>query len=130
MPRPASRLIPVMGPDLLALAYSGQEVREVAVFNGANGKWSIQVLDKPTKGQISPIVGPGSVLYQFDRDFYAFSGVAWRWGVLRLGEGEEPKFQFGSHAILVQQGDTLWVFSLKRGRWTEGVAMDLSKDAK
>ena len=79
---------PVMSRgSLLAVAYSGENIREVAVFNGGlanQDKWSRQALREPVSDELVPIVAEGGAYYVVGRDVYAYSALATRWGVLNL----------------------------------------------
>ncbi len=129
--------MPILHDNILALGISGPEVRELAVFDAQveNGTWSRQPLAKPFNGEVVPTVSGGVALFQVGNDFHAYS-VGNRgkgeWGVLHL-EGNEPAtVRFGCNtpvgplagefkAIFVQQGKTLYVFSIPLARWSGGV---------
>jgi hypothetical protein len=103
----------------------GETIDQVAAFSAASGKWHTQHLREPIKDEITPAIGPGSVLYQAGNDFYAFSAQTALWGVLHL-EGKEPaKASISPLDIEVLHGNQLYVFSLTSGKWSEGVATDL-----
>ena len=78
---------------------------------------------KPVEDEINPVVGPGSALYQAGKDFYAFSARRGTWGVLHLEGQEEPTATASPADIEVMQGNRLYVFSLKQGEWSRGVAV-------
>src|SRR5579883_1979215 len=117
---PGMTATPIVGTDIVALAIKGKSIDHVAVFNRG---WAVQHLLKPVEGEINPVVGPGSALYQADHDFYAFSAVAGKWGVLHLEGGAEAKAAISPTDIEVLQGNKLYVFSLARGEWSKGVAI-------
>ena len=67
--------------------------------------------------------------------FYAFSSQKGAWDVLQLPrikrrEGETARRVSRPKYISVQQGDRLYVFSLKHGKWSEGATMKLRRDGK
>ena len=88
------------------------------------GTWSKQHLLKPVEGKIGPMIGPGCALYQSGNDFYAFSGLTGKWGVLHLEGDAKSQGMISTHDISVQQGNKLYVFSLKHGEWSKGVAIN------
>ncbi len=130
MPIPAGlKATPLVGPDVLALAYRGKTIDQVAAFSASKGEWSTVKLSKPIDGSIAPVVGPGSALYQAGNDFYAFSAEAGAWGALHLPaeESAKPQAATSTKYITVQHGNRLYVFSLKLGKWTDGADMKLPK---
>jgi len=122
---PGVKLLPIFGSDALAFILRGKEIDHIAAFSAVTGEWHMQHLLTPIKEEISPAIGPGSVLYQAGNDFYAFSSQKGVWGVLHLDGSEKPKAQLSSTDIEVLQGDRLYVFSLRLGKWSKGVAMNL-----
>jgi RNA polymerase sigma factor (sigma-70 family) len=127
--------MPVASRDLLALAVSGPNVRELAVFLsvGPDSNWYTQALPGPTSGEFVPVVSGKMAYYQVGNDFYALSAQSGKWGVLRLEGKDAAKAQFGCNewpsaghnaepsAIMVQQGRKLYVFSGLTGQWSDGV---------
>jgi len=131
---PGVKLIPIMGSDVMAFVLRGTEINHVAAFSAFTGEWHMQHLLLPIKTmvggnavieEISPAIGPGSVLYQAGNDFYAFSSQKGAWGVLQLDGSEKAKAQMSSTDIEVLQGNRLYVFSLRLGKWSQGVATNL-----
>jgi RNA polymerase sigma factor (sigma-70 family) len=120
---PGTTARPIVGTDIVALAIRGKLIDHVAAFNGG---WAVQHLLKPVEGEINPVVGPGCALYQAAHDFYAFSAAAGKWGVLHLEGGADAKAAISDSDIEVLQGNQLYVFSLKRGEWSKGVAIYLT----
>ncbi len=116
---------PIPGSDIAALMIKGKTIDHVAAFSPFTGTWSVQHLLKPVEGQINPVVGPGSALYQAGNDFYAFSARRGTWGVLHLEGHEEATATTSPADIEVVQGNRLYVFSLKHGEWSKGVAVYL-----
>jgi RNA polymerase sigma factor (sigma-70 family) len=123
-------VIPLASSSVMALDFTGPEIKELAVFHGPdyNGGytggayWSRQPLKTPAKGRVQPIVSQDQVLYQVGFDLYAFSGRTGQWGVLHLEGDEPPVVEFGPESTLVQQGETLYVFKPYPGKWTKGIA--------
>ncbi len=132
--------------DLLALGVSGPDVREVAVFNArSGGAWHRQVLREPVSDEVVPVFEPDVALYQVGHDFYAYGAASGKWGVLHLTGSETPKYEFTClgpsgplqpasenrpNAIFVQQGRTLYVFSMALGTWSEGIPIKEIGDPK
>ena len=80
-----------------------------------------QALRQPVKGQLVPNVGPGMAYYQAGSDLYAFSATTNGWDTLHLGGADRPKISWGRTALLVEQDETLYVFSISRGKWSQGL---------
>lgn len=114
---------PVLANDVAALMMKGKKIDHVAAFSMYTGEWSPQHLLKPVEGQISPMVIPGCALYQAGNDFYAFSARPGRWGVLHLEGDTKSTATLSTGDISVYQGNKLYVFNLKHGQWSKGVAV-------
>ncbi len=114
---------PVLTNDVAALVMKGKAIDHVAAFSMYTGEWSPQHLLKPVEGEISPIIGPGCALYQAGNDFYAFSARPGKWGVLHLEGDAKATGMISTHDISVYQGNKLYVFNLKHGQWSKGVAV-------
>ncbi len=127
---PDIKVTPILGPDILAMALKGKAIDHVAAFSKYTGQWSEQRLLKPVAGVIQPMVGPGSALYQAGNDFYAFSAQKGKWGVLHLEGEAKASGSLSSNHIQVTQGNMLYVFGLKYGEWSPGVAMNLRPHRK
>ncbi len=127
---PDVKVTPIIGPDILAMALQGTAIDHVAAFSKYTGQWSEQPLLKPVDGVIQPIVGPGSALYQAGNDFYAFSAQRGKWGVLHLEGEAKAGGTVSSNHIQVMQGNRLYVFGLKYGEWSPGVAVNLRPSRK
>jgi hypothetical protein len=130
LPIPAGlRAIPLAADDTLALAYQGESIDQIAAFSAHRGEWSTIQLNEPVREAITPVLGPGSALFQAGNAFYAFSSERGAWGVLNLpaaaNEKDKARASLSPSHIKVQQGDRLYVFSLKRGKWSEGATMKL-----
>jgi RNA polymerase sigma factor (sigma-70 family) len=116
---------PIAGSDIAALMLKGKRIERVAAFSPYTGAWSMQQLLKPVEEEITPVVGPGSALYQAGDDFYAFSARRGTWGVLHLEGHEKATVTTSPTDVEVIQGNRLYVFSLKQGEWSKGVAVYL-----
>ena len=92
---------------------SGKEINHVAAFSAVTGKWHMEHLLQPVKGEITPAIGPGSVLYQAGNDFYAFSPQK-GFGVCFASKTKSGEASISRTVIEVQQGNRLYVFGLKR----------------
>jgi hypothetical protein len=121
--------MPIAGNDIAALMIKGKKIDQVAAFSPYTGAWSTQHLLEPVEEQINPVVGPGSALYQAGKDFYAFSARRGSWGVLHLEGNEEATATTSPTHIEVMQGNRLYIFSLKQGEWSKGVAAYLRPSA-
>ncbi len=77
-----------------------------------------------------PYLGPGCALYQAANVFYAFSGAKGAWDVLQLTGEEKARANLSETSIQVLQGNMLYVFSFKQGRWSKGVAIKLPPKGK
>ena len=122
---PGIKALPLVSEDTLALILKGKTIDHVAAFSKYTGRWSKQHLLKPIEDELNPVIGPGCALYQVGNDFYAFSSQQGKWGVLHLEGDEKPKAQMMISSIQVLQGNTLYVFNLRLGEWSPGVAMNL-----
>jgi hypothetical protein len=122
---PGTTAIPVASGDTVALMIKGKTIDQIAAFSAHTGKWAVQRLLKPVEGVLNPLIGPGSALYQAGNDFYAFSAEKGTWGVLHLEGDEKSLSSVSSTHIEVRQGNMLYVFNLKRGEWSKGIAMNL-----
>ena len=114
---------PVLANDVAALMMKGTKIDHVAAFSMYTGEWSPQHLLKPVAGQITPMVVPGCALYQAGNDLYAFSARPGKWGVLHLVGDSAVTAMLSTHDISVYHGNTLYVFNLKHGQWSKGVAV-------
>lgn len=123
------RATPIAAEDTLALMYEGESIEQLAAFSAETGKWSTIQLAEPVHDAISPVIGPGSAVYQAGNTFYAFSAQKGAWDILRLPKdpnaNAKPRASVAQTYVCVQQGDRLYVFSLKHGRWSEGATMKL-----
>ncbi len=133
-PRENVRLTPLLSNDVLAPGISGTEVREVAALStspdaaaagNSKGKWVRQSLVQPVNGQVFPIVLAGLAFYHIDKEIYAFSAMTNSWDALHLEGAAAPKISPGKTNILVEQGDTLYVFSISRGKWSKGLKVPI-----
>ncbi len=113
---------PQLSFDVLALAMRGETITEIAAFSATTGEWVPQRLLKPVKEQISPGLWLGCALYQEGNNFYAFSAKPGQWDVLSLPDREKPRAEFFGNYISVQQGDQIFVFTLKLAKWSRGVS--------
>jgi RNA polymerase sigma factor (sigma-70 family) len=126
VPEGVDHFIPIMSKDVVAMALAGPRVRELVAFSPyEEPTWLTQPLSEPVNDEIVPTIGHGAALYQIGNDFYAFSAAAMRWGVLHLPGKTKPRYGVRPEAILVQQGELLFVFNTKFGTWSEGVAVKL-----
>jgi hypothetical protein len=116
---------PIVSADTMALFLKGKSIDHVAAFSAYTGEWRTQDLLKPAEEQISPVIGPGSALYQVGNDFYAFSAKKGTWGVLHLEGKEEATSSLSTTDVSVVQGNRLYIFGLKQGKWSKGVEMRL-----
>jgi hypothetical protein len=121
----AVMLTPLGSADLVTFLARGENVTEVAAFSGLRGntEWAAQRLIHPVKEQIAPAIGPGSVLFQEGNNFYAFSALQAKWGVLQLGPEEKARAELHETDITVQQGNRVYVFPLGLAKWSQGIAM-------
>ena len=123
------QLRPILSEGVLAPTFSGDEVRELAAFSisslsvasrNVRGTWVRQQLRQPAKGDIVPSVLPEFAYYQIGSDVYAFSATTNGWDTLHL-EGTEPKVVWTRTALIVEQDETLYVFSVAGGNWSKGL---------
>jgi RNA polymerase sigma factor (sigma-70 family) len=124
------RVRPVLGDDVLALSASGTAVTELAAFGTTSlsiaqrnlrGRWVRQALRQPVNGVIEPVVGVGSAYYHVGSEIYAYSATQNGWDTLHLDGNEIPKIVWGRTVILVEQDETLYVFSVSGGTWSKGL---------
>jgi len=125
------RAIPsVMTNGVLSLAYTGPEVREIAVYDAKvlrqphsySGAWMKKTLHEPAKGDVVPVLAEGIFLYQVGNRYYAYSDPRERWDDLLLPGPEPAGVRVEKNAILIQQGPKTYVFSAKVGYWMGDVA--------
>jgi len=117
-------VIPYASKDVIALAYKGKTIGTIAAYSPYTGEWSSYELVNPVQGSITPIIVPGCALYQAGNDFYAFSALAGKWGELRLPADQKARVaSIAEMFIQVHQGDRLYVFGLKQGKWSKGVSI-------
>jgi hypothetical protein len=117
------KLAPIAGPSVLALAFSGDKVTELAAYDPDSGRWSTQKLREPARGAVYPRVGPSLVAYRIGRFVYAYSTSASTenpWDVLDLKQAPqaEPPIVW-TKFVTVRQGSRVHVFSAKTARWIE-----------
>ena len=118
---------PLMVEDTVALGLKGKAIDHVAAFSRYTGKWSIQHLLRPAEERISPYLLPGGAVYQVGNDVYAFSARQGSWGALHLEGAEKAQVALSVNDIDVLQGNRLYVFSLKNGRFSDGVDVNLER---
>jgi RNA polymerase sigma factor (sigma-70 family) len=121
------KVSPIGSDDIVALAYQGKTIDQLAVFSAYRGEWSVVKLVQPIQERIVPVVGRGCALYAAGGVFYAFSAQTGAWDILHLPADEKAKTEVsvGPKYILVRQGNRLYVFSLKQGKWSLGVEMKM-----
>ena len=108
---------------VIALAYTGKaKVGTIAAYSPDTGEWYSYELANPVQS-ISPTVGPDCSLYQAGNDFYAFSAPAGKWGLLRLPADQKAMGTISEKFIEVRHGNRLYVFGVKPGKWSKGVAI-------
>lgn len=122
------KVAPVASGILAALAVSGKNVSEIAVFSAfRQGEWYPHRLREPASGEIVPEIAPNGVLFRIGKDCYAFSVLQGIWADLHL-EGEEEVTCSGDRsAFLVRQGEMLYVFSFSNAAWSKGTHVSLKK---
>jgi RNA polymerase sigma factor (sigma-70 family) len=128
------KVLPILSTDVLALHFSGPEVREIAAFCTSSltvatqklrGTWVRQRLRQPAKGNLTPTVLPGMAYYVVGTDIYAFSATMNSWDTLHLEGTEQGKIAWGRTDILVEQGEMLYVFSASGGKWSKGLKVPI-----
>ncbi len=100
----------------------GESIAEIAAFSATTGEWATQRLLKPIKEQIVSRVCQSCALFQEGNNFYAFSAEKGQWGVLSLPDGESLVPVSPRTGIMVQQGDQIFVFSVKWAKWSKGIS--------
>jgi RNA polymerase sigma factor (sigma-70 family) len=121
--RPGTTASPLANSDVAALMIKGKTIDYVAAFSAFTGNWVPQKLRKPAEDEINPVLGRGYALYQSGNDFYAFTARKGYWGVLQLDGNEDVKVTTSAEDIEVLHGNKLYVFSVKQGEWSDGVAI-------
>ena len=106
------------------LSLKGPEVRQVAAFDYAIGKWYPRDLQEPATSAV-PIVGTQQILYPIGRFFYVFSIQARTWSVLELKSdpGLDPDVLREMKApragkMIIPEGDLIHLFDTTTGEWT------------
>jgi hypothetical protein len=115
---------PLLTEDTVALTLKGKSIDHVAAFSRSTGKWSVQHLSKPAE-EVSPLITLGGAVYLVGNDVYAFSSRTGKWGELHLEGSDKPRVSLSANDIEVMQGNRLYVFSLKHGRFSAGVDVNL-----
>ncbi len=88
-------------------------------YSKSLGRWAKQTLDPPaTKENEVPVVGDGVAVWQIGTTFYAFSGSAARWDVLKLPAESKARPAVDDNYVLVMDGDELHTFSVETGGWS------------
>ena len=123
---PGIKATPLWAGDVLALVIKGKTIDHIAAFSASSGKWSKQHLLTPVEDEIHPAIGPGCALYQSENDFYAFSSMQGKWGVLHLEGDEKPRAEITPNSIRVLQGNKLYVFALRVGESVYGRCHELA----
>jgi RNA polymerase sigma factor (sigma-70 family) len=105
-------------PAFVALQLSGKNISRIAVCDLAGQKWYPMDLRVPSSGDVSPVVGQSTVLYQLGHTIYAFSAVAKRWGVLEVPDGVAmtPVVTNGND-ITVKYDDHIYSFDVRSGEF-------------
>jgi hypothetical protein len=119
------RVIPALVGHTIALAYEAKEIVDVAAFSGLTGEWSTQLLRKPARDDLAPIIFGECALYQVENDFYAFSAKTGTWGVLALTGTEKPDIDMTMDDVEVLQGNLLYIFSVELGKWSQATPVKL-----
>jgi RNA polymerase sigma factor (sigma-70 family) len=122
---PGITVIPVSAGDVLALAITAKSIDHVAAFSALTGEWVKQHLRKPVEGSIKPIVSTGCAVYQAGNDVYAFSSNTGTWGALHLEGDEKPMVTVSTASVAAIQGNKVYIFPLKQGKWSKGVEANL-----
>ncbi len=120
---PGLSVTPEMTSHVVALAYKGKSIDHLAVFSARNGEWSQIQLVKPVEDDLCPLIGSSCVLYQAGNVFYAFSIGFGAWDVLQLSGDEKPRASVRENNVQVLQGDMLYVFNVRPGKWSKGIAI-------
>jgi hypothetical protein len=110
-------VLPLVGPDILALDVKGSKITRIAVADLASGTWHTQDLRAPVEGHVSPILGPGVALYILGRYAYTYSARAHRWDVAELPEGTRAAPSVGPDGVTFQGRGHIYSFSATTGRW-------------
>ena len=112
-------VLPLAGPDVVALMGTGDEIGQIATYVPAIGKWYPIDLKEPAVSKAAPIVGPHLATYPIGRRVYAFSAQARAWDVLELEKGAKPVPIVFNNRVTVEHDDHLYIFSVKTGKWTD-----------
>jgi RNA polymerase sigma factor (sigma-70 family) len=122
---PAGSIDLALGVDEnVALQLEGRAIQEVAVFNGILDHWSVHKLRAPADGPIAPTLHGGLAAYAIDDTVYAYHSKKDTWVDLRLpkSDADDPVgVRVLDEAIVVQQGETVYVYSALIGQWSSGV---------
>ncbi len=108
---------PILGQNLVALAFEGPKITRIAVADLASGTWHPQDLREPVEGHVRPVVAPGLAVYNLGRYVYAYSAEAQRWGVAELPEGLRAGPLVGPNGATIEGHGQIYTFIPRTGQW-------------
>src|SRR5262245_143573 len=111
---PPSRYITSKG-----VMISWSEAKDIAWgFSKSLGRWAEQKLDPPATDPRGMVVDDDLAVWRVGSVYYAFSGEAGRWNILRLPEGHTPPPILDTGFARVHDGDDVYTFANSTGRWS------------
>ncbi|MGP0066320.1 MAG: hypothetical protein ACLQGP_22290 [Isosphaeraceae bacterium] len=113
------KVTPIWGSGVAALMLRGPKITRIAASNGLTGRWHTQDLREPVKGEATPIVGAGVVVYGLGRYIYAFSAEAERWDVIELPKGVRAWPIVGTNTVTAEIPGHIYTFGGKTGKWND-----------
>ena len=107
---------------VIALAYTGKaKVGTIAAYSPDTGEWYSYELANPVQS-ISPTVGTDCAVPSRER-LLCLQAPAGKWDLLRLPADQKAMGTISEKFIEVRQGNRLYVFGVKPGKWSKGVAI-------
>ena len=104
-------------PEVIALDIRGDRIGEIAGYSSKTGAWRLCHFKEPVKGPIPVIAGHGVAVYIVGREIFAYSAAADMWGGIKLKEGPASAPHIFPQSVVVEQGDTIYAFSVQTGTW-------------
>jgi RNA polymerase sigma factor (sigma-70 family) len=110
---------PIATPDVVALMVSGPKITQLGVFLPREKQWYPLKLREPVD-EASPVISPGTCVYNLGRRIYAFTSTAKRWDVVEFPEGAEPRpYAQRPGSISYENDGHIYTFNARTGQWED-----------
>jgi hypothetical protein len=114
-------LTPLTTLGIVALEQEGPHIQELAVFDVTRKEWITHPLPSLIKGEVTPLLNGKHALFPTHSRVYVYNGGSGKWDILDLPGKKLPDVQAVQNAFLVQQDQTLFVYSLVTSAWSKGI---------